>query len=59
MEVTVRAIIEVLDGVEENLKAALHESLVSLDSHRLDNTPHIEAALGKTQEAITELLLVR
>lgn len=59
MEVTIAAIKEVLDGVEGNLEKALHDTVVDVDTYRLDNKPHVRSALENVQEAIIELLLVR
>ncbi len=59
MEVTIKAIKEVLDGVEDNLEEALHESAAGMGTYRLDNKPHVRAALENVQDAIIELLLVR
>ena len=59
MEVTITAVKEVLDGVEDNLERALHESVAGMSPHKLDNRPHIRTALENVQAAIIHLLLVR
>ena len=53
MEVSINAIIEVLNGVEDNLKKALHEQ-ASYEVYQ----SHIDAALEKVQAAISELLRI-
>ena len=59
MDVDIKAVRQVLDGVEYSLKDALHETAISTSVARSNNLPHIESALESVQSAITELLLVR
>ena len=54
MEVSIQAIIEVLNGVEENLKKALHE--IVFYSGGSIKQERVKGALENVQDAIAELL---
>ena len=56
MEVSITAIVEVLNGVEDNLKKALHDS--THHSVSLSERECIGKALQDVQNAISELLRV-
>ena len=59
MEVNILAVRQVLDGVETNLKQALHDNLTGITTFLLDNNHHLEKAIRSIQEANIELLMIR
>lgn len=56
MLVSVSAIVDVLNGVEANLKEVLHDSVIGIETFRHENRQHLESSLRSVQDAITSLL---